>query len=622
MRMLFLPEDYVKEVSPVPKAGNLAQLCVRGYNVPPFVVLVPAQGGDIQNQDIDAAHAQLQGTVYAVRFAAPGEDIKSASQAGKFVTKLQVLPDQLREAVTEVVTISRKKLLLPDSYAVIIQICIPADLSGVAFTRHPDSLLAQRIEWGTGTGAVVSGNATHALDITPETDLSTVASLGQQLHKLMNAIESDFGFPQDIEWCIKEDRLYILQTRPITTITNARWDAVQCFEKLTVTAPYHFESGASIETYLYAKTLDSSILTSLHDVARAVSRGYARVGLTYQPTNYFIQFGNRWYVDVIKEQQALFPAYRLKKNGKISISAFPVMSLLRTARNIAQTNRVISSALVLALAQELVQDINQPVSQSDTFLGTLQIVDALFEPIYALNYLVNKINQQQLQLISTQINTIAATKLPPDLVPGVTRGNSLALDDESLFVATDLQKYVSPADMLRELGRWQSVRLRRILELSLVEVSHATEIPMSLLQYATVDEISEKDLDVSILHDRRSVWEVNRSLEFPSSLISHCRATSATETVLSDGVAEGVVVSSTDTGHFGTSAILYVPQLTPDTVEHFTKVAGVICTQGSKLSHAAIVAREMNIPIVQSATFHEDLVGVEVRLDASGLTRR
>jgi len=40
----------------------------------------------------------------------------------------------------------------------------------------------------------------------------------RQLHDLGLKIEKEFNFPQDIEWAIENDEIYILQSRPITTL--------------------------------------------------------------------------------------------------------------------------------------------------------------------------------------------------------------------------------------------------------------------------------------------------------------------------------------------------------------------------------------------------------------------
>ena len=47
------------------------------------------------------------------------------------------------------------------------------------------------------------------------------AMLGE-LGALMRRVEAAYQFPQDIEWGIANDRLYLLQSRPVTTIPAPR----------------------------------------------------------------------------------------------------------------------------------------------------------------------------------------------------------------------------------------------------------------------------------------------------------------------------------------------------------------------------------------------------------------
>ena len=142
---------------------------------------------------------------------------------------------------------------------VCVQVMIKSRSSGVVFTANPISKSTDEMiiesAWGFGLG-VVSGLITPDIFIIDKTTLRIVdrriskkregyfwdASLKQIIRKeLDNAmslmpsltdkevkdisalaidIETHFGRPQDIEWCIEKgsNRLFILQSRPITTI--------------------------------------------------------------------------------------------------------------------------------------------------------------------------------------------------------------------------------------------------------------------------------------------------------------------------------------------------------------------------------------------------------------------
>ena len=46
----------------------------------------------------------------------------------------------------------------------------------------------------------------------------------RRLYKLAIRLEREMGSPQDIEWAVKGNKVYILQSRPITTLLG--WDPV------------------------------------------------------------------------------------------------------------------------------------------------------------------------------------------------------------------------------------------------------------------------------------------------------------------------------------------------------------------------------------------------------------
>ena len=114
--------------------------------------------------------------------------------------------------------------------AVVVQKMVEPKKSGVLFTADPvqrrrDQMIAEAV-FGLGE-QVVSGQVTpdhYVLDrdggvkrerlvsggVLDEDELRELAAMGKRL-------ERHFGKPQDIEWAI-DDRLYLLQSRPVTTL--------------------------------------------------------------------------------------------------------------------------------------------------------------------------------------------------------------------------------------------------------------------------------------------------------------------------------------------------------------------------------------------------------------------
>ena len=66
----------------------------------------------------------------------------------------------------------------------------------------------------------------HTVIIETDQELRTTSSLNEdqlrQLYDLGIRLEKAFNYPQDIEWAYEFDKLYTLQTRPITTLKNEK----------------------------------------------------------------------------------------------------------------------------------------------------------------------------------------------------------------------------------------------------------------------------------------------------------------------------------------------------------------------------------------------------------------
>lgn len=155
------------------KGGTLAMLFQAHFPVPAGLVLLPGAFVDDQLSaeawgELQDQLAHLRGenahTAFAVRSSALAEDSTQASFAGEFETVLEVRGDEaLRDAI-QTVRRSRhservraysqvQKLDTEHEMAVVVQVMIPADISGVLFTTDPV----------TGSRDNMVGNYIHGL---------------------------------------------------------------------------------------------------------------------------------------------------------------------------------------------------------------------------------------------------------------------------------------------------------------------------------------------------------------------------------------------------------------------------------------------------------------------------
>lgn len=221
-------------------------------------------------QPVLTAYRQLGKNVrVAVRSSATSEDTGGTSFAGMNETFTNVQGE--RELLDKVLQCwmsvwgqrviayrASQKLNEEPAIAVVVQQMVDSDCAGVVFTADPATSDESRlvIEAAFGLGEVVvsgqvepdtyvvakqgprilevhTGVKSHKLvrgpdgnervELSPEEAGARV--LGEQqileLAKLAMRVEEHYGAPQDIEWALSESKLYLVQSRPITTLTHA-----------------------------------------------------------------------------------------------------------------------------------------------------------------------------------------------------------------------------------------------------------------------------------------------------------------------------------------------------------------------------------------------------------------
>ena len=223
-------------------------------------------------REIKEAYAKMDGGSVAVRSSATAEDLPEASFAGQQSTFLNV---QGVENVLAAVQGCWASLFEPRAIfylqqqgfyhfkvglAVPVQKMVESETSGVMFTIEPVTSDSSKvvIEAVFGLGeAIVGGEVTPDLYVidkkglkiltkkigkqtwklsrnpvadAKETNIQTPLSPLEQtqqklsdddifeLVKLGKKLEEHYHFPQDIEWAKENNRLFIVQTRPVTTI--------------------------------------------------------------------------------------------------------------------------------------------------------------------------------------------------------------------------------------------------------------------------------------------------------------------------------------------------------------------------------------------------------------------
>ncbi len=226
------------------KGAALAKMIQAGFRVPDgFVITTAAEIMDESLTDeILAAFDKLGAKKVAVRSSAIAEDGQKDAWAGQFDTFLNVKRDGLLEAIKKcrdsagserALAYAKNKGLESGGVAVVVQAMVPAEVAGVAFSVHPvtnnrNQMIIEAVE-GLAE-SLVSGALTpdaYIIDkrsfkivdseLTKSEPIITEAML-DKLASEISKIEGLYGFPVDVEWAFSKGQLFILQSRPITTL--------------------------------------------------------------------------------------------------------------------------------------------------------------------------------------------------------------------------------------------------------------------------------------------------------------------------------------------------------------------------------------------------------------------
>lgn len=248
-----------KEIHTVEYASEKIEALVIGAVIPRDIA-----------EEIQKFFKRLNAKYVAVRSSATAEDSTSAAWAGQLESYLNTTEKSLLENVKKCwaslftpraiyyrfeKNLHKQKI----SVAVVVQKMVESEKSGIAFSVHPVTQDRNQIiiEAGFGLGeAIVGGEITPDsyvvekeprriidININAQTkglyrsknggnewvDISEPEASSQvlnekqifELSEIILKIENHYGFPCDIEWTIENDKIHIVQSRPITTLTNS-----------------------------------------------------------------------------------------------------------------------------------------------------------------------------------------------------------------------------------------------------------------------------------------------------------------------------------------------------------------------------------------------------------------
>jgi hypothetical protein len=233
---------------------------------------------DLKAQIVDAIKRIGEEKFYAIRSSATGEDLLEASFAGQLESYLNIngefeILNKIRDCWASLYTerailyrIEKEHVKQDVQMAVVVQTMVFSEKSGVMFTADPITgdrdIISINASYGLGE-AIVSGIVSADLYLVDKNNLKllnkNIASKEVAIYPVKNVggsvkketltdelkksqalsnnkiielaeigkrVENHYGKPQDIEWAIEGNRIFITQARPITALPDHReWQA-------------------------------------------------------------------------------------------------------------------------------------------------------------------------------------------------------------------------------------------------------------------------------------------------------------------------------------------------------------------------------------------------------------
>ena len=309
-----------------------------------------------------AYRAMGEGSV-AVRSSATAEDMAAASMAGQYETFLDIVgEDALVDAVCRCwasLDSPRIRTYLSEhgidparvAMAVVVQRLVTADVAGVLFTANPQTGTLEEMlveaSWGLGESVVSGRVQPDVLRLEHETGRVLAATIadkrvhlsagaheerlveesrrrmpclrGRDVHRLWQvgrSVAEHFGSPQDIEWAIHDGELYLLQSRPITTLDDA-----EAYEDVLRSARQQLRDGLKLghgpwalhnlaETLAHPTLLTWSVISRFMSGSGGFGAMYRQVGFEPSPAvdreGFLELIGGRIYMDAARAPEMFF----------------------------------------------------------------------------------------------------------------------------------------------------------------------------------------------------------------------------------------------------------------------------------------------------------------------------
>ncbi|MFO0985468.1 MAG: PEP/pyruvate-binding domain-containing protein [Planctomycetota bacterium] len=472
------------------------------------------------------------------------------------------------------------------------------------------------------------------------------------------AIEQLFGAPQDIEWAWDGKQFSILQSRDITAVTgsSARSPALEAEKQRLLagrgerrrTGPVLEQNGLS--ELLPTPTASSlSLMRKLYQRDGAAALACAELGLEHdaagEPERYLETVCGRLFIDRA-EERILFPrrgaiaswrsAWRLQRAARTLKSDFESQFVPEYLRRMRIAESIALHELPLDDVHELVATwVQQFVRDDYCWAELVNIVAEFFArsrddrlsnevtPTYQMHALVRAIKRGESSIKDCQARfghrsshdyELSEPRFAED--PSPISRLLAALPEDAPGEATP-HRAQPEFSVLKDRAKDLLAREIALIRKGLLELGRRYGLAEDIF-HLSLDEIAnlgQGDLVAmkQLAGERKTVRaELLAIAVAPALAIDDLEALGSAPAESMDGVLRGLWVSGTaavegtvrvlerteDFCQVRPGEILVAPHLSPELTVLYGSVAGVVTELGGMLSHAAIVAREYQLPAI------------------------
>jgi len=596
------------------KSTNLGKMIRAGLPVPNGI----AVGLDAFNGDgslNDEAKQLIQqflekDKLYAVRSSALAEDAGDASWAGQFETFLDTMADHVVAKVEECHNSAKARAIAYANgqsnngqfdIAVVVQEMLKPEYAGVLFTKDPvtgeDQLVTEYIA-GLGE-ALVSGKADPKRLVLNGND-SEAPFDTKQLADLASEVEQLFGIPQDIEWAWANNQIWLVQARPITTTQETRsgfylgepqdlfyWGPSR-------TEPmYMSEFMAAVEKIFKQMVADPNLPSPpknlvLFDDGKMVWLSNAedffdwceKAFETYEKLNQLDSDIANWKAESEKLlnlsdeafNQTAINAWYYTEFAEFSLYGSEAALARQLNRFDSETRQEIWSAFTVPDKLTFLARIDKELTETADPTAMAEKYPWIQDGYHGLSGDVEQYFEERLKVVGDE--TYQAQDHEPKRQELITK---LGLSEEEVNALTLARRL---AEFMDDRKAWM-MQTRRLLKQSVGNIEHGWYFDGS--KVVLIDEANTHEL-----------WQRYVDFKAATNAVVGVVASNGGKHFVNGEVA--IVNSPNDSVDDG--KIVVVPSTSPSYVPLMRKAKALITDHGGMMSHAAIVAREFNLPCI------------------------